>query len=34
MSGAASSLLTDEELDMLLGDDPGLSESDRGASGQ
>ncbi len=34
MSGAAASLLTDEELDMLLGDDPGLSESDRGAGGQ
>ena len=34
MSGAAPSLLTDEELDMLLGDDTGLNESDRGASGR
>lgn len=34
MSGAAPSLLTDEELDMLLGDDTGRSESDHGTGGR
>lgn len=34
MTGAASSLLTDEELDMLLGDDPSGKESDREAGGR